>query len=164
MTPRPKWLPEIVSVNGEWKAVLKRLYAIFDVDFKQTRREFEGRHVWWDRTVLPGERYEEGFWHLITRADKAAGERFLDPRRAERLPWCGPTVSHSSDVSIKVWDYKEGSGRVRTYVWLENWDYVIILEKRRQRVGEIAFLITAYHVDGESQRRNLNSKFSNRRV
>ena len=162
MTPRPKWLPEIVSVNGEWKTVLARLYAIFDADFKQTRREFEGRPVWWDQKVLPGERYEEGFWHLITRVDETVGERLLDPRRAERLPWCGPTISRTRDAAVKVWDYREGSGRIRTYVWLENWDYVIILEKRPQRVGEVAFLITAYHVDGESRRRNLRGKYANR--
>jgi len=86
MTKKPDWLPEIVSVDGEWDQVLARLYNIFDTDFKQTKRFFEGRPVWWDRRILAGNHYEEGFWHLITKTDQSTNERLLDPRRAERLP------------------------------------------------------------------------------
>lgn len=74
------------------------------------------------------------------------GGRTFDPRRAERLPWCGLTISNSKDPFVTVWDYMEGGGRIRTYIWLETLDYVVILEKRRQRIGTIAFLVTAYHV------------------
>lgn len=162
MMQKPAWLPEIVSVNGEWPLVLARLFATFDVDFKQTQRSFRGRPIWWDNRIPPGERYEEGFWHLITKTDQESGERLLDPRRAERLPWCGPTISHSDDDPVKVWDYREAGGRLRTYLWLEDWDYVIVLEKRSQRKGEIAFLVTAYHVDGDSVRRSLRTKYSKR--
>ncbi|MGH7598766.1 MAG: hypothetical protein ACREOI_20625 [bacterium] len=143
---------------------LAMLYSIFDTDFKQTKRFFEGRPVWWDRRILAGDRYEEGFWHLITKTDQSTNERLLDPRRAERLPWCGPTISNSADQAIKVWDFQESGGRLRTYVWLEERDYVIILEKRQQRLGEIAFLITAFHVDGDSRRRNLKAKYEKRVV
>jgi len=162
MIEKPAWLPDIVPVNGEWPLVLARLYAIFDGDFTQVQRLFEGRTIWWDRKVMSGERYEEGFWHLITRTDQKSGDRLLDPRRAERLPWCGPTISHSDDDPVKVWDYREGSGRLRTYLWLEAWDYVVVLEKRVQHKGEIAFLVTAYHVDGDYGRRSLQTKYARR--
>lgn len=162
MTKRPDWLPDIISVDGEWDEVLARLYDIFDTDFKQTKRFFEGRLVWWDRRILADDHYEEGFWHLITKTDQETNERLLDPRRAERLPWCGPTISNSFDNTIKVWDFRESNGRLRTYVWLEDWDYVIILEKRQQRTGEVAFLITAFHVDGDARRKNLRGKYEKR--
>ena len=48
---------------------------------------------------------------------------------------------------------------MRTYVWLEDWDYVVILEKRKHRIGKIAFLITAFHVEGKSRRINLERKY-----
>jgi hypothetical protein len=144
--------------------VLARLYEIFKRDFKETQRTLNGKLVWWDKRILAGDRYEEGFWHLISKSQwrTTAGERSFDPRRAERLPLCGPTISNANDNCVKVWDFKEATGRLRTYVWLEDWDYVIILEKREQRKGQIFFLITAFYVDGDSKRRNLRSKFNKR--
>jgi hypothetical protein len=159
MTKKPDWLPEIVSVGGEWDKILTRLYKIFEQDFKYTKRTFKGILVWWDQHILEGERYEEGFWHLITKEQVKSKDRLLDPRRAERLPWCGPTISHSDDRYVKVWDFKENSGHIRTYLWIEDWDYVIILQKRKHRKGMIAFLITAFYLDGDSSRRSIRVKF-----
>ena len=160
----PSWLPHMISIDGEWTKVLALLYGIFEKDFKQMQRFFEGRPIWWDRRVLGNEKYEEGFWHLITVTHVKTGQRLLEPRRAERLPWCGPTISNSNDGAVKVWDYREAKGHVRTYLWLEYWDYVVILEKRKQQKGEIAFLITAFLVDWDSSRRNLKGKFSRREL
>ncbi|TET45210.1 hypothetical protein E3J62_08160 [candidate division TA06 bacterium] len=157
----PGWLPVTISVDGDWRNnVLPLLYSVFVKDFKQTRRMFENRPVWWDIRIVPGGVYEEGFWHLITRIGSKTTERLFDPRRAERLPWCGPTISNSSDVAVKVWDFKEASGRLRTYLWLEDWDYAIVLEKKQERLGEVAFLVTAFYVDGESRRKSLRGKYA----
>lgn len=158
----PIWLPEMVSVNGEWKRVLKILYGIFEQDFIRNRVQFQDMPVWWDRRRLGSDLYEEGFWHLITKDDEYSGDRLLDPRRAERLPWCRPTLIHCEDAEVKVWDYRESNGKIKTYVWLENWDYVIILQKRQQDRRKIAFLLTAYHVDYDSTKRNLQAKYSKR--
>jgi hypothetical protein len=157
----PSWLPEMVSCDGEWNRVLISLYRIFEKDFKENKRLFEGKPVWWDKRVLKGEKYEEGFWHLVSK-DTGYSGRVPDFRRAERLPWCGPTITHSEDTWVKVWDYLEGIGRLRTYLWLEEWNYVIVLEKRKLEKGEIAFLVTAFYVDGESSRRNLRKKYHRR--
>jgi hypothetical protein len=161
MTTTPQWLPEIICVDGEWQEVCSMLYNIFQNDFHKIERRYEDRLLWWDRRILNG-RYEEGFWHLITKDDLHTKERLFEPRRAERLPWCGPTISNYCDCAVKAWDYKEHSKRIRTYLWLEPLDYVIILEKRNVGKREIAFLITAYHVDGESTRRSLRRKFQER--
>lgn len=158
----PPWLPELASVNGQWELVLKALYGIFERDFVRGGCYFQGFAVRWDRRKLGGDRYEEGFWHLITKMDKLSGERLFDPRRAERLPWCKPTLTHSADPEVKAWDYRESDGVVSTYVWLENWDYVVILRKRQQDRGVVAFLVTAYHVDYNSTRRNLRAKLAKR--
>lgn len=160
MEQMPEWLPEIISVDGEWEETLYCLYQLFDCDFKQTRRFFQSLPIRWDTTVLPGGSYEEGFWHLITQDNHQTGERLFEPRRAERLPLCGPTITNSQHEIVTVWDYMEGKKRVRTYVWLESRNYVIILE-RRQKAG-IAFLLTAFHVDGPSRIRNLRRKYENR--
>jgi hypothetical protein len=157
----PHWLPHIVSVDGQPERVFAMLYQIFTRDFVESPPLFRGRPILWDGRVLDG-LYEEGFWHLITKQDQESGERFLDPRRAERLPWCAPTICHSTEPTVKVWNYREGNGRIRTYLWLENFDYLIVLEIRAQRRGEVAFLFTAFHVDGASYRRSLQSKYEKR--
>jgi hypothetical protein len=158
----PDWLPDIVSVEGEWEKVLAKLYRIFAYDFRQTGCCFEDRPVWWDRRKLESP-YEEGFWHLITQLDHNQKERLFEPRRAERLPWCKPTIMNCGDLEVKVWDYKEARGKIRTYLWLENWDYVIVLEKRQLRGGRnIAFLITAFYVEGKSTKKSLQRKYEKR--
>jgi hypothetical protein len=157
-----EWLPETITVDGEWQGILFRLYRIFECDFKDTRRVFQALPVRWDTSILPGERYEEGFWHLITRDNHKTRERLFEPKRAERLPWCGPTITNSHHEAVKVWDYNEGKKRVRTYIWLDTRDYAIILERRQTRKRRIAFLITAFHVDGPSRRRSLLRKYENR--
>lgn len=157
------WLPALIVLDGDWEQTLVRLYQVFERDFVRTKRRFESREIWWDRRKLDG-KYDEGFWHIISTRDRSTGDRTPDFRRAERIPWCGPTISNSGDDSVKVWDYLEGSGRIRTYLWLEDWDYVIVLEKQRRRIGKIVFLVTAYYVSGDSTRRNLRRKFRNRVV
>lgn len=162
MSQRPDWLPDIVGVDGEWVEVLSRLYQIFETDFIKVQRSLGALPVCWDIHVLPGGKYEEGFWHLISKDDKETKERLFDPRRAERLPWCGPTISHFDEIAVKVWVFKEPNKRLRTYLWLENWDYTIILEKRGHIIGPVAFLVTAFFVEGESTRRNLLKKYEKR--
>jgi len=157
----PAWLPGMASVNGQWQEICARLYFIFQNDFIKSERYYENRHLWWDRRILNGE-YEEGFWHLITKDDKDKKERLFEPRRAERLPWCGPAISNHGDNAVKKWEYREPTKRIRIYLWLEAFDYVIILEKRTVGKKEIIFLITAYYVDGESTRRSLKRKYNER--
>lgn len=67
------------------------------------------------------------------------------------------------DPGVKVWDYEEGSGKIRTYLWLESLDYVVILEKQRKgKKREAAFLVTTFHLDGESTRRSMRRKYERR--
>lgn len=160
---RPRWLPDMISVNGEWNDVVARLYAIFDRDFRQVGCAFDTHPVSWDSRKLDNSPYEEGFWHLITAQDYQLGERLPDFRRAERLPWCRPTIVNSSDPGVRLWDYQEGKGHTRTYIWLENWDYVVILERRPHKGRRTtAHLVTAFHVGGNNTRAKLRKKYAKR--
>lgn len=160
---KPSWLPNSIDVDGVWERVLETLYSIFELDFIQSSPKFEARQIIWDERKIDG-RYEEGFWHLITKKDQSTGERYPDFPRAARLPWCAPTINNFHDPVVRVWDYLEGSNRIRTYLWLQNWDYVVILEKREQRRGPVAFLVTAYYVEGDSTRKKLLKKWNYRQI
>lgn len=156
----PEWLPECCATNGEWAEVVAALYAVFRRDIAADPPRVDGCRVWWQHRMSDG--YEEAFWHLITRDDAATGDRLFDPRRAERLSWCGPILRHCDDPAITRWRYRESKGQIRLYLWLEPWDYVVILEERDGRGGRIYFPITAYHPDGEDRRQSLRRKYKKR--
>lgn len=172
MSSRPSWLAPEIDLSGEWGEVLSRLYAVFDADFTKGRPHFRGLDVWWDRRILPGEQYEEGFWHLITRKDIKTGDRLPEFARARKLTWCAPTILNADDDAVKVWDYPEIKSRdgtvkkIRTYLWLEHLDYVVVLEKvsrrRAESVVDAAFLVTAFLVDYERKRQQLRAKHAGR--
>ena len=89
--------------------------------------------MWWDRRFKDDDPHEEGFWHLVTRDDKETGERLLETPRAKRLAWCRATIDHCGEAEVLVFDYLEGNGKVRTYLWVKDCDYVVILEKASRR-------------------------------
>jgi hypothetical protein len=171
MNNLPTWLPEKICVDGAFDEVVGRLYSIFYRDFIERHPRLCDMKVWHDRKIKPGETYEDGFWHLVERDHENQGIRTFDPRRAERLPWCAPVLSNSDKPQIKYWICEE-KNRLICYVWLEDHDYVVILEKRNlpsrmingiQRPSvTIAYLKTAYHVDGDSRRRYFRKKYEKR--
>jgi len=153
----PAWLPDQFFITGDWDRDIQNLYDIFEADFKRRRCDFNGTRVIFDNRVLEGA-FEEGFWHLVTQKDQRSCERLFDGRRAECLPWCRAIIVNSSDPAVTAWEWREGNGKIRTYLWLEEADYVVILQRR----GRAYFLITAYHVDGDSTRRRLKAKYEGR--
>lgn len=158
ITPNtPDWLPEIIDCNGSIDILFPRLYAIFCEGFKSGTVRLNELLVWYDRKI--GDRgYENGFWHLIEREDKKRQERLFDPRRAERLPWLRPSIDHYEDTEIRFFEYSE-SGKIFAYVWLYNFDYVAVFIKREQNFGYVYFLKSAYYIDGNRKRKQLQKKY-----
>lgn len=164
MMDTPAWLPGLASLTGPVDDVVSRLYAVFHRDIVRGNLQLRGAPVWWDRRPREvfGLRYEETFWHLVSREDKDTGGRELDPPRAERLPWCAPTVRNSTDRAVRIWDYVRPDGLTSTYVWLYEMDYVVVLRRRPHKTGDIYFLVTAYHLDGPGRRRWFESNYARR--
>lgn len=151
----PLFLPPMVTVDEDWERTLEALYSVFANDFIASRPSFSHMRVLHDGRV--GDRgLPNGFWHLITKSD--GSERLVDFRRAERLPWARPVIENSGEPVIRTWDYLEGNRAIRTYIWLEQYDYLVILQKK----GSVAFLVTAYYIEGNSTRRRLRSKYEQR--
>jgi hypothetical protein len=158
----PDWLPELIDTDGKWNEILERLYAVFEIDFKTGGPRFDGLLVRWDQRRLEGDSREEGFWHLVTRDDKDVDGRLLDTPRAKRLRWCRATIDHSAQPDVLVFDYLEGNGKVRTYLWVHEHDYVVILEKVIRKGKCIAFfLVTAFLLDRPSRVRAMEKKYKN---
>ena len=150
----PDWLPPVIVLDGLWDEWIERLYQVFDNDFKNPFCFHVGTKLQIDNRIIPGERFEEGFWHIVTTDNRYNGGRDIDPRRAERLPWCAPTITHPDAPEVLFWDYREGSQKIRTYLWLSQHDYVVILERRRK----VFYLVTAFYLDGRNRREAMEKK------
>jgi len=148
----------MVNTDGIWDKFVSRLYQIFKKDFIRQKCYYNSQLVIWDNRKLSGEKYEEGFWHLITREERSTGNRLFDPPRAQRLPWCKPTIENGNDPVVKVWEYLESNKRVNTYIWLEAENYLVIIQKRKS----VMFLVSAFVIDGEASKRNLKGKYQKR--
>ena len=162
MPGQPKWLPpEIAGLVWDGNT-LSQLYSYFDKDFRIGQPRYKGIRVGWDDRISPGDKYEEGFYHLITE-DNGAGSRYVNLKRARRLPWCAPIITNADEIEVLAFDYKEGNKEIRTYVWIPELDYlVILLKKPNRKWGTVAFLITAFTLDGDNSRRKMRLKYDNR--
>ena len=157
MNSLPSFLPPFLKLDGTWEEVLEKLYAIFKRDFIDDKVFYKDLKVIYDQRKIDGDK-EEAFWHLITREDPKAG-RIPEYDRAKRLPWIKPTIENHQHPDIKVWDYLEGNRRIRVYLWIENYDYVVILEKQRGKRKHLIVLITAFYVV-ERKKKDLERRYN----
>ncbi|QQG66984.1 hypothetical protein HP555_07335 [Desulfobulbus oligotrophicus] len=86
-------------------------------------------------------------------------ERLPDPRRCERLPWVKPLIEHPTEPEVLTWDYEEGDKTIKTYVWIKNSDFVVIMKKFPDNTRR---LITSFYVDNTYKRNDFDKKYKNR--
>jgi len=154
----PAWLPAMFPMSPWSEVVMESLYSIFLRDFVRDPAHYLGHEVWFFPEKERGK--ELIFWHLVEREDPPrSGNRFPDFRRSERLPWARAMLENAREPEVLAWDYEEGDGDIRTYVWLQYFDYLIVM--KRYKDGRRR-LITAHWLDYESKRRNLVKKFDKR--
>lgn len=111
----------------------------------------------YDRRVVPdGLAKEEAFWHVVSRTVHGHPDRLIDPRRAERIGWIRPTIESPCNDSVVAFDHDPGrsSKGVRTYLWLEDHDYVVILQARRS----VYWLVTAFYITRDDMREDFRKR------
>jgi hypothetical protein len=171
----PEWLPEIATVNPWTNITYEMLYEVFCRDLRDNNLKYIGCDVW----IFP--EMEDGkeiiFWHLTTRENKSKtvpfrkrrfypegqsateAERLPDLRRCERLPWVKPLIEHPSAPEVSAWDYEEGDRTIKTYVWIKESDFVVIMKKYPDGKRR---LITSFYVDNTYTREDFRRKYANR--
>lgn len=134
-------LPPHLETNGAWEEVLERLHHCFrQIFFAEPRVLVQGQLLVVDGRCIDNDK-EEGFWHIVSKGP--VGNRLPDFERARRMPWIAAMLDGTAP-GLSRWRYKEGSGSIRQYYWLEAERYVLILEEGRY----VTTLITAYYVEG----------------
>jgi len=158
MTKLPSWLPEALDLSTWTEKTYDMLYKIFEKDFILSKPVFNNRPVWYFPEREEGR--EVIFWHLTSRYEEyAGGGRVPDLRRSERLPWVKPTIDNSSEPEVLTWDYKEGNGSIKTYVWLKDFSYVVIMKKYKDNGRR---LITSFYLDYPHEETKMMKKYQGR--
>lgn len=105
---------------------------------------------------------ELSFWHLTTRTQThykkegnrivANKERLLDFDRAKRIHWIKPIIDNASIAqNVKLFYRKETKGKkpIRLYLWVEDEDFVVILQKLGK---SSSFLVTSFYITHQRKR------------
>jgi hypothetical protein len=157
MSIYPDWLPNIYPVKP-WKSdTYDQLYNLFKNDFINTTPKYNGSPVW----IFPEkeDNKEVIFWHLTTKQDKITRTRYPDFDRCERLPWPRSLIDNPCKPEVLSWDFKEGDGGIKTYIWLKDLDYLVIMKKYSNNSCR---LLTSFNIEHKSYKSKLLKKYKKR--
>ncbi|MCK4504354.1 MAG: hypothetical protein KAW14_01955 [Candidatus Aegiribacteria sp.] len=170
------WLPELLDFSPWDDSTYEKLYEFFCKQIRDVTLNYLGNEVWFFR-----EEFEDGkeklFWHLTSRKPEAekvprrkkkfqrkgilreGAEREPDLRRCERLSWVNPIICNCHEPDVLDWDYIEGNRVRKTYLWLKDYSFMVILKcypDRRRR------LITSFYIDSDWTQEDFERKYRNR--
>lgn len=151
--PYPAWLPPLIDIDPWTDDIYNSLYQIFLDDFKNSAPTYEGNRVWYFPEMVDGR--EKIFWHLTGNGEA----RNPDFRRCERLRWARSLLENYHQPEVLYWDYEEGDGTTKTYVWLTDHKYVLIMKKYPDDQRR---LVTAYFLNYPNSERKMRKKYENR--
>jgi hypothetical protein len=108
------------------------------------------------------------FRHLTTReykneADHSPGSRSFEMSRSQRLHWVRTHLEKVWSPGFDIFSYEDrvgGRSAIRTYVFNEQYAYVVILEP--QRSGQDYYLLTAYYIDEPGGLKQIKKKQAKR--
>jgi len=68
-------------------------------------------------------------------------------------------MEHPLEPEVLTWDFEEGDRTIKTYVWIKDNDFVIIMKKYPDGKRR---LITSFYVDRSFKRKDFERKYVNR--
>lgn len=153
----PSWLTPLVRLEdhgGNWQRYIDAVYAIFYRDFIiPPYPQFRGNHVCIGRQMIDGK--ERTFWHVISTGN-VEQQRIPDLRRCERIGWIRPIIEHEGDPAVLSWP-NQRKGAPRQVLWVQQVDFVVILNKR----PNCWWLWTAFITDREHTRKKFIKEYNN---
>ena len=156
----PEWLPELVEFDGDWNNFGEyedKVYEAFLGDF----RHRPPPDLYGVRVSL--RRYPEyqgkdaSFWHLVTEG-KIEDSRYPVVERCERIRWPRAILERAStEKDLPVWRSCRRKGE-RALVALQDFSYVVVLDKRQGKDGQYLLLLTAFPVEHQHRRDKLRKE------
>lgn len=145
-------LPALILLSGGWNEYLDKVYGQYLQDIVESPKTLRGKPV---RARYNPATQNKGFsfWHVISEGD-TENERVPDIRRCERIAWIGWVLENADAANPRIKNLvtsrtsRRGTTE-RLLLWLEDADYVVILEER----DHYFLLVTAYQVSGHRARK-----------
>ncbi|MFZ1730819.1 MAG: hypothetical protein WBQ23_04475 [Bacteroidota bacterium] len=145
-------LPDLVlrsSYSSEHE-FLSACYAYFVADFLTEKPTFDGLPCRLKRFPYRDGR-EATFYHFTTEGP-IEEERQTDEDRLERIRWPRPVIERCREWGIKIWPQNRG-GRMRLCIWVEEFDYCVILDLREKYFIPWATFMTRYPHERRAKRK-----------
>jgi hypothetical protein len=136
-----EWLPELIepedgeSIHGEY---LDRVFAIYERDLVYSRPSSEnyrfGIKIYPDQFGWPAT-----FWHLISEGEPES-QRILKIQRSKYIAWVRPLIDEFLDQFPNFntgqinWWQNSRKGKTRLLVSTINFEYLVVLELRKNLV------------------------------
>jgi hypothetical protein len=146
-------LPALILLDeyhGDWNAYVDALYKIYSCEIVQGGLTFRNIPVRC-RFHPPTKGKGFGFWHVVS-SGPSEDDRIPDFRRCERIRWVAWTIFHAHESRVVSWWENTRGGSTHVVLWLEEFDYAVILARR----SGYYLLKSAYCVD--NHRRKVFSK------
>ncbi len=150
------WIPPLIMFSeyeNNWKLYVQALYQCFENDFIKSTPRFRGRPLALKRHPIINDK-EATFWHMISQGEDEQ-ERTPDFRRCERIRWPRPIIDHAVEPTVKIWENVRRRNEKRICLWLEPYDYLVVLAERR---GYLLFW-TAYPIDSKHAKLKLEREY-----
>ena len=154
---------------NDWVNEYNRLYQEFKNIYVNGNLSFKEIPVRFKRKPVVNGRHNS-FYHITTGHDEPVNsdeERYPDTKRIEKF-YYPKILINNYDCSIgcegcsgiKVWFEKDGNV-TKAFIYFDEKKYVVILEYRKNEVGEEYFLFkTAYYVYTRRQREKFLEKYN----
>ncbi len=135
---------------------LEEIYNNFKATFVDKDFIFEGLKV--KINILPAKpkeysKFNDTFYHLITRDHSVAGMRVFEIHRANRIHWINCILENSKDESIKYYKAKIKE-KCREHFWLFKKDFMVVLEPATDGTQ----IISAFIVDKNKRMKFMEDK------
>lgn len=155
-------LPPLINFNDydSYQEYIDTVYRFFEDDFLKNAVYYLKEKIRCDSKIEDGKICT--FWHIATNkfSDK---DRAPDMARCARIQWIKPIIEKHRSKNVYVWE-KTKKGRRRIYFCLNDWSYLIIVEKRINKLKEnpskyYLVLYTAFPIDEDWYKESLKKEF-----
>ena len=145
------------------------LLSIYERDiFDNTSLKFRGNTIRPMKSIDDDNTKRTHFAHLTCKTSKDENKiekrNCFDIQRSKRLHWIKYHILESCPSKIKVFNYMDrirDKNYLRTYIYDEIENYIIILEKKRD-ASDCMYIITAYYIDEKYTKEQINKKYKKR--